>query len=274
MGTEQKCVDVHTHLDQYTPKELKAVLKNAREANVGWIVTSGMDLETSTRGVEIARKHKQVLASVGIHPWVAAEIRGSDLNLDLYEELRALSHDKEVDAVGEVGLDFIDNVSTGVTYHDNRELQKTQHMVFRKCVELACESKLPIIIHARGAYPAIISILKDQKTAMVGGVIHNFEGDVKQAHGLLDMGFYLSFGGNLTYPEAYTLRETFRKIPLTGILTETDSPYMPLYQQSTTKNEPANINQIVKVIAELKRMEPKRLIETVHSNFRDLFNLP
>jgi TatD DNase family protein len=270
---DAKLIDVHTHLEQYASKELEAVLNHAQDADVGWIVTSGMDLETSTCAFEIACKHEQILASVGIHPWSAADVRSSDLDRDL-DELRTLSHNKEVVAIGEIGLDFIDNVFTGVTYHDNRRLQEAQEQAFRKLVELACESKLPVIIHARGAYPAIISILKEQKAQVVGGVIHNFDGDEKQADELLDMGFYLSFGGAITYPEANTLHETCRKIPLTGILTETDSPYMPLYQQCTEKNEPANVVQVVKVIAELKKTEQERLKEIIHSNFRALFTLP
>ena len=273
METDAKLIDIHTHLEQYAAKELEAVLNHAHDADVGWIVTSGMDLVTSTRAFEIAYKHEQVLASVGIHPWVTADVRLSKPDLDL-EELRTLSHSREVVAIGEIGLDFIDNVSTGVSYHDNSLLQETQEQAFRKLVELACDSKLPMIIHARGAYPAIISILQEQKAHRVGGVIHNFDGDEKQAHELLDMGFYLSFGGSITYPGAHTLHEICRKIPLTGILTETDSPYMPLYQQSTEKNEPANVVQVVKVIAELKKTEQERLKEIIHSNFRALFTVP
>jgi TatD DNase family protein len=274
MEAENKLIDVHTHLEQYTSKELAAVLKNARDTGIGWIITSGMDPETSVRAVEIACANQQVFASVGIHPWMAADIQGCNQGLDPYERLRALARHKEVVAIGEIGLDFIDNVFKGVTYHDNKKLQLSQQATFRKLVELACETGLPMIIHARGAYPAVISILKEKKTQMAGGVIHNFEGDEKQTQQLLDMGFYLSFGGAVTYPDAHTLLQTLRKIPLTGILTETDSPYMPLYRQSAAKNEPGNVNRIVEVISKLKGVEQERLIETVYSNFEALFAFP
>jgi TatD DNase family protein len=274
MEEENKLVDVHTHLEQYTSKELAAVLKNARDTGVGCIITSGMDPETSARAVEIAKTHEQVFASVGIHPWMAADIQASNPGLDPYERLRALARHKEVIALGEIGLDFIDNAFSGVTYHDNKKLQLSQQAAFGKLVELACETGLPMIIHARGAYPAVITILKENKAKMAGGVIHNFEGDEKQTRQLLDTGFYLSFGGAVTYPDAHTLHETLRKIPLTGIVTETDSPYMPIYQQSTAKNEPSNINRIVEVIAGLKGVERERLIETVHSNIKALFTFP
>ncbi|UCB46017.1 MAG: TatD family hydrolase [Spirochaetota bacterium] len=273
MVAGNKLIDVHTHLEQYTSKELEAVLNNALNAKIGWIITSGMDLETSTRAVEIASEHTQVLASVGIHPWSAADTQQRDPDQDLYKKLKTLSHHKKVVAIGEVGLDFIDNVSTGVTFHDNSELQKSQQIIFKQYVELACELHIPLIIHARGANRTIISILKDRKTHIAGGIIHNFDGDERQARELLDIGFYLSFGGVITYPDAYQLHDTLRKIPLSGIVTETDSPYIPLYQQTAAKNEPCNINRIVKVIAKLKRMNPERLIEIIHSNFRTLFDI-
>lgn len=269
MRQERKLTDIHVHLDQYTPEEMGPVLRRADEAGVRWIVTSGMDLQSSASAVEIAAAHEQVLASVGIHPWIAAESSPSDFR----EKIHSLARKDLTVAIGEVGLDFVDNVFTGVTYHDNQDLRKVQEQAFRKQVELACELTLPLIIHCRGAYSALIPILKEEEAYRVGGVVHNFDADDQTAGQLLDMGFYLSFGGTITYPDATALQETVRHIPLDGVLIETDSPYMPLYLQSADKNEPANVARVTRTLAELRGIDIKELINITYTNFRRLLNI-
>jgi TatD DNase family protein len=269
MRREKKLTDIHAHIDQYTPKERELILQRADAAGVRWIVTSGMDLSSSSSAVKIASAHRGVLASVGIHPWVAAE----NFPLDFHEKLRRLAQEDVTVAIGEVGLDFINNVFTGVTYYDNENLRKAQEQAFRKQVELACELMLPLIVHCREAYSTLISILHEEKAYRIGGVIHNFDGDEKVADQLLDMDFYLSFGGTITYPTASALQEIARHIPIDGILIETDSPYMPLYSQSADKNEPANVVQIVQTLAELKKIDEEELINITYTNFRNLLNI-
>ena len=269
MRQEKKLTDIHVHLDQYAPEEMGLVLRRADEAGVRWIVTSGMDLQSSAGAVEIAVAHEHVLASVGIHPWVAAE----NFPRDFHEKFQPLAREDATVAIGEVGLDFVDNVFTGVTYHDNEDLRKAQKQALRKQVELACELGLPLIVHCREAYSALIPILKEEGAYRVGGAVHNFDGDDKIASQLLDMGFYLSFGGTITYPDAAALQELVRHIPLDGILTETDSPYMPLYRQSADRNEPANVAQVAQTLAELRQIDSEELINTIHTNFRNFFDI-
>jgi TatD DNase family protein len=228
-----------------------------------------MDVETSSQAVEIASGTRGVFASVGIHPWIAAEKFPDNSR----EKLSILAQTAVNVAIGEVGLDFIDNVFAGITYHDNEYLRHEQEYAFRMQVELACELKLPLIIHARGAYSRLISILKDEGANRVGGVIHNFDEDNSTARTLMDMGFFLSFGGALTYPTAEKLRGTVRHIPLDRILIETDSPYMPLYKRESERNEPANVAFVVGVLAELKQIDADDLINTTCKNFATLFNI-
>jgi len=261
--------DIHTHLDRYPLRERELVLNRAAEAGVRWIVTSGMDLHSSASAVEIAAAHEGVLASVGVHPWVAAE----DFPPNFHERVRRLAREDAVVAIGEVGLDFVDNVFTGVTYHDNESLQKVQEEAFRQQVELAYELGLPLIVHCRGAYPKLISILQEERAYRIRGVIHNFDGNGEVAGRLLDLGFYLSFGGAITYPEATSLQEIARYIPLDGILIETDSPYMPLYRQATERNEPANVAQVAQVLAGIKHMAIEELTTIIYTNFRTLLAL-
>jgi TatD DNase family protein len=230
------------------------------------MVTAGMDLQSSASAVEIAVAHEEVLASVGIHPWVAAE----NFPHDFHERIRRLAREDVTVAIGEVGLDFVDNVFTGVTYHDNEDLREAQEQALRKQVELACELRLPLIVHCREAYSALIPILKEEGAYRVGGVVHNFTGDDKVAGQLLDMGFYLSFGGDITYPTETALQELVRHIPLDGVLIETDSPYMPLYLQSTDRNEPANVAQVARTLAELRQIDSEELTNMIYTNFRNL----
>ncbi len=269
MPKEKKLTDIHTHLEQYTSEEMEMVLKRADEAGIRWIVTSGLDLESSARAIEIATVHEEVLASVGIHPWIAAE----SFPDDFHEKIKLLAHKDVTVAIGEVGLDFIDNIFANVTYHDNQELRDAQERAFRKQVELACEVKLPLIMHARGAYSALIPILKEEKAYRVGGVVHNFDEDEKTMAQLLDMGLFLSFGGAITYPDATTLHKIVCDIPLDYTLLETDSPYIPLYLQSSEKNEPANTLQVARKFAQLRKIDTEELISTIYTNFRKLLNI-
>lgn len=233
------------------------------------MVTAGMDLQSSRLAVEIAGTTAGVLASVGLHPWLAAEAFPTDFQGEITDFAR---HDVTV-AIGEVGLDFIDNVFTGVTYHDNQDLRLAQERALRKQIELACELGLPLIIHCRGAYPALLQILKEEGAQRVGGIIHNFDADAQVGKRLLDMGFLLSFGGAITYPSATALREAARSIPLEGLLTETDSPYMPLYQQLAESNEPANVAKVARALATLRGMDLAELVAAMYRNFIDVLRM-
>jgi TatD DNase family protein len=269
MSRDRKLTDIHTHLEQYTAEELESALRHAEEAGVGWIVTSGLDLRSSLQGIEIAARHEQVLASVGVHPWAAAE----SLPADFPEKLDELLGRKVAVAVGEVGLDFVDNLFTGTSYRDNPQLRSAQEQALRRQIALACGAGLPLIVHCRGAYPRMISILKEEKAARVGGVIHNFDESREAASQLLGLGFLLSFGGAVSYPEAAALHDLVRHAPLDGILLETDSPYMPIYRQQAQKNEPAHVAQVARVIADIKMIDLADLIDRTYRNFRMLLKI-
>jgi len=269
MWTEEGLTDIHVHLDQYMHVERERVLKHAAEAGIHWILTAGMDLQSSAKAVKIAASHERVLASVGIHPWTAAE----GYPCSFLEEIRDLAHKEVVVAIGEVGLDFVDNVFTGMTYHNNGNLRKAQEQAFRQQVDLACELRLPLIVHCRGAYNTLISILQEERAYRVRGVIHNFDGDKKTADQLLNIGFYVSFGGAITYPTATDLRETVRHIPLDRILIETDSPYMPLHLQSAEKNEPANVVQIARTLAGVIKIDDEEFVGISYTNFKSFLKI-
>lgn len=261
--------DVHTHLDRFSDHERAEVLKRAAEVGIRWVITAGMDLPSSQKGLSIAESEEGILASVGVHPWEV----GEELPAGLYDDLKRLAGGEKVVAIGEVGLDFVDNVFTGVNYRQAEHLRRAQMCAFRRQVELACELGLPLVVHCRGAYPTLIAVLREERAHRVRGVIHNFDGDEYTMTQLLDLGFWMSIGGAITYPDMPGLRRTVRYIPLDGLLLETDAPYMPLYPDSGEKNEPANVKVIARQVARLKGMEEARVIEACYRSFVDLFGL-
>jgi len=260
-------IDVHVHLEQFSDVERAGVLERARDAGVRWILTSGMDVETSRRAIQLADRHDGVFASVGMHPWNAVDEGHSHYQ----ESIEALAKEQRIVGIGEVGLDFVDNVFLGVTFHDNPLLMKKQEEVLRWHVQLACTLKLPLLLHCRGAYSRLLTLLREEDALRVGGVIHNFNADMQTANLLMDMGFFLSFGGALTYPSAAELRKIAGSIPIDYILVETDSPYMPIYEQEMEKNEPANVTHVARILNRTKGMELDAFADALSKNFARLF---
>lgn len=258
--------DAHIHAEPYAQEEWPRVLQRAQEAGVVRIVVSGMDLNTSLQALAITRSSPILLASVGLHPWLAA--RGLPENLA--DRLATLAEDPNVAAIGEVGLDLVDNCA-GTIFFDQPALFNLQVEAFRLQTRLAVSRRLPLIIHARGAYPQVISVLREERAERARGLVHNFDGSPQEAEALWELGFYVSFGGAITYPEAAQLHETARSVPLRQILLETDAPYMPLYQQETRDNEPAYVVRVAQKLAELKRLPLEEVAEATYCNFLDLF---
>jgi len=259
-------IDAHIHAEPYAPEEWPHVLRRAQEAGLVRIVVSGMDLNTSLLALTIASSSSILLASVGLHPWLAA--RGLPENL--VNRLESFTEDSNVVAIGEVGLDLVDNCA-GTTFFDQPALFDLQVEAFRLQIRLAISHHLPLIIHARGAYPQVISVLREERAERARGLVHNFDGSPQEAEALWELGFYVSFGGAITYPEALQLHDTVRSIPLRQILLETDSPYMPLYKQASKNNEPANVIRIAHKLAELKGVSLEEVAEATYCNFLELF---
>ncbi len=264
-----KLTDIHAHLDRYPPAELPMVLDAARRAGLAWIVTAGMDFESSRQALDLARTHERVLASVGVHPWIAA----GGLPERLPETLRGLAAREPAVAIGEVGIDLVGNAFTGQSYRDAPVLRRVQEEGLRVQIGVACEVDLPLVIHCRGAYGLLLEILGEEKAYRVGGAVHNFDADLATARRLLDMGFLLSFGGAVTYPDAHALHGLIRCLPLDGILLETDSPYMPLHQEKSARNEPARVAEVVQALARHGGVDVDRLIEATFVNFTRLLRL-
>ena len=228
-------IDTHTHLDDARYNDDRdAMISRAREAGVEAFVTIGCDLATSRAAVALATQHQFVYASIGVHPHEVKHISEG-----WYDEFRRLVKNKKVVAYGEIGLD----------YHYNHSSPKEQRERFREQIQLARELNLPIIIHTREAQDDTMTILKEEKASEIGGVFHCFSGDAWLAKDALDLGFYLSFSGILTFQNATMLRDIAKHTPLDRVLIETDCPYLTPVPHRGKRNEPAYVAHVAQQLA-------------------------
>ncbi|MEI8143134.1 MAG: TatD family hydrolase [Candidatus Berkelbacteria bacterium] len=240
-------IDTHAHLDFPEFKgDVPAVLGRAKEAGVGRILNVGIDVESSKHSLELARRYPEIYSTVGVHPHCA-----KDLTIETSSSLLhfATSSDKVV-AVGEIGLDyyFLKRSSKYAEYPTREE----QIICFEQMLDLAMELKMPIIVHNREADADILAILKTYSTE-IRGVVHCFSSDWEYAEKMLDLGFMLSFTGNITYKND-NIVEVIRKTPLGSIMIETDSPYLTPEPYRGKRNEPAHVIEVAKKIAEIKNI--------------------
>ncbi len=252
-------IDTHTHLDD--PRydaDREAMMQRAREAGVDTFVTIGCDLATSRAAVALADRHADVYATIGVHPHEVKRIED-----DWYNELRRLAQHPKVVAYGEIGLD----------YHYNHSAPKQQRDRFREQVSVARELRLPIVIHTREAQDDTITILKEENATEVGGVFHCFSGDAWLAKDALDLGFYLSFSGVITFQNATMLRDIVKTVPLDRILIETDCPYLTPVPYRGKRNEPAYVRWVAEKIAGIHKISADTIAEITSKNAHHLFRI-
>jgi TatD DNase family protein len=240
--------DTHCHLDSRSfPAGADEVLSRARSAGVERFAVIGVgSLEAARGAAELAERRADVIATVGVHPHDAKTLDDA-----LEAELRALLGRPRVRALGEVGLD----------YHYEHSSRDVQGAVFRRMVALARSVKKPLVIHTRSAPDETLAILEGEGARDVGGIIHCFSEDRRFATRALDLGFYLSFSGILTFKNAHSVHEVARVAPADRILVETDSPYLAPVPVRGKKCEPAFVVHTAKRLAEL-RSTPLAEVET------------
>jgi len=232
-----RLIDSHVHLDD--PRydgDRPEVFTRAAEAGIEALVTIGCDLSTSHAAVQLAQVHSNVFATIGVHPHESKHIEES-----WYPQLRQLAEIPKVVAYGEIGLD----------YHYDHSPRDVQRQRFREQIQEARALRLPIVIHTREAQEDTIKILREEQARDVGGVFHCFSGDAWLAKDALDLGFYLSFSGVITFKNATMLREIIQTVPLDRILVETDCPYLTPIPNRGKRNEPAYVTHVAETIAQL-----------------------
>jgi TatD DNase family protein len=254
-----RLADTHAHLDepQLRPQK-EAVLARARQAQVRLIVNVGIGQESSRQVVETAALYPEVFAAVGVHPHGAASVNQQDL-----EDLARLAAHPKVVAVGEIGLDF----------YRRRSPEEVQEHWFREQLALAHELGKPVVIHTREATAATLRILQDHRRELPGGVMHCFQGSLSEAQAFLDLGFFLSFSGVLTFPKAEPLRRVASLVPLDRILVETDCPYLAPQPWRGRVNEPAYVAATYATLAELRQLSLEEAARLTWKNTLTAFGL-
>ena len=254
-------IDSHVHLDDLRyDTDRDEVLQRAEAAGLEALVTIGCDLATSQAAVALARAHPHVFATIGVHPHEAKEVEE-----DWYNSFRALAQEPKVVAYGEIGLD----------YHYDHSPREIQRQRFREQIRLARELGLPLVIHTREAQEDTVTILREEGAAHVGGVFHCFSGDAWLAKDALDLGFYLSFSGVLTFKNATMLRDVARTIPLDRLMVETDCPYLTPVPYRGKRNEPAHVQYVAQTLAEIHGDQSfESIAQATTHNTKRLFKIP
>ncbi|TKF23796.1 YchF/TatD family DNA exonuclease [Vibrio genomosp. F6] len=251
-------VDSHCHLDKLDYTDLhngiEDVINKAKQAKVESLLSVGVTLDSFPKMLEMIAPYEQVHASCGVHP---LDVK-SDFSLDkLYEYAK---HPKVV-AIGETGLD----------YHYQPETAELQKLRFEQQVELAVEVNKPLIIHTRNAREDTLSILKNGGADKCGGVIHCFTEDLKFAESAMELGFYISISGIVTFRQAKELKEVVAALSLERLLIETDSPYLAPVPHRGKENQPAYVVEVASYIAQLKGASLSSVAEKTTKNYHDLF---
>ncbi|MGY0613838.1 TatD family hydrolase [Vibrio sp. FJH11] len=251
-------VDSHCHLDKLNYDDLhisvEDVINKAKQANVTELLSVGVTLDSFPNMLEMIEPFENVYASCGVHPLDVE----SAFSLDTLHKYA--SHNKVV-AIGETGLD----------YHYQPETAALQKERFEQHVDLAVELNKPLIIHTRNARADTLDILRNGGAEKCGGVIHCFTEDLAFAEAALELGFYISISGIVTFRQATELKQVVKTLPLDKLLIETDSPYLAPVPHRGKENQPAYVVEVAAYIAQLKSCSLSEVAQKTTNNFRNLF---
>ncbi len=253
-------VDSHCHLDQldltaYDGK-LSDALVQAANQGVGHMLCVCITLQDFPQVLNVAQHYPHVSASVGLHP--NEDAQGAEPTVD---HLVALAQHEKVVAIGETGLDY---------YRSTGDLS-WQHERFRRHIQAAKKANKALIVHSRQAREDTLRILKEEEAMSVGGVMHCFTENEEMANAAMDLGFYISFSGIVTFANAKELQAVAKQVPLERMLIETDSPYLAPVPHRGKSNEPAYVRHVADYIAELRGIDVAELAEQTTANFFNCF---
>ena len=250
-------IDSHCHLAFNNTMDIKNILDRARTSGVSKylnIATKSNEFETL---IDISNNHDDIFFTLGIHPHESKET-----NDDVLQIIKNNLDNKKLIGIGETGLDF---------YYNHSD-KKTQINSLEYHIDLAQEFRLPLIIHMRDAENELIRVFTDKmKKREFNGVIHCFTGSLKFAKCILEMGFYISASGIITFKNSENLRNTFKQIPLNKLLVETDSPYLAPVPERGKTNEPSFIIHTIQKLCEIHNIKYDKMCELTSMNFKNLF---
>ena len=262
--------DSHAHLDgKRFDTDRAEVIARAHQAGVSTLLAigngDGPGTGTLDCAIKLAEQYDWIYATVGIHPHEAALAKQSD-----FDELERLAQSPKVIAWGEIGLDYFYD-------HSPRDVQQ---QVFLQQMEMARAAKLPIIIHCRpsnnseNAWDDVLRLISENwATSGLGGVLHCFTGTVDHARAALDLGFVISFAGNITFPKAQNIRDAASMVPLDRMFIETDCPYLAPAPHRGQRNEPAFVVEVARQIGQLRNLSCEEIGQQTTANFHNFFRL-
>ncbi len=251
-------IDSHAHLDkEQFDLDREYIIEHLEKNGIELVINVGADMESSKKSVELAEKYHNIYAAVGVHPHSAKEVSQESL-----EELRLLSKNEKVLAIGEIGLD----------YHYDNSPRDIQRKWFREQIKLARELDLPIVVHSREADEDTLEILTEEAQGL-RGVMHCFSSDRKMMEAYLDLGFYISLAGPVTFKKTDELKEVAKLVPLKKLLIETDAPYLAPSPYRGKRNEPMYVKYTAELIAKLRGLTPEDLALQTNLNTREVFGI-
>ncbi len=250
-------IDSHCHINfPELRSNLQSVLNNMEINKITNALCVSVTLDDFPSVLEIAEQHDHIYASVGVHPDY------EDIKEPTVEQLVLLANNRKVVSIGETGLDYF-RLQGDLSWQRER---------FRTHIRAAIEAKLPLIVHTRSAQDDTITIMQEESSSKVGGVMHCFTETYEMAKKAIDQDFYISFSGIITFKNAQELRDVVKKIPMNRILIETDSPYLAPVPNRGKTNEPSNVMYVAEKIADIKNLSIEEVASITTANFKKLFS--
>jgi TatD DNase family protein len=251
-------IDTHTHIyfDKYD-KDRKQIINNMEKDELDFIVSVGIDMKSSEQSIQLSNDNKRIFATIGFHPSEADLVNANSM-----DKFKKMSRNDNVVAIGEIGLD----------YYRNYKPKDIQKKALRQQLELAEELNLPVVIHNRDSHHDIHEELKNFN-GRVRGIMHSFSGNYDFAKKILNLGYYISITGVITFRNAPELRDIVKKIPLDRLLTETDCPFLTPEPYRGKRNQPAYVRYITQKISEVKGISVTDTAKQLLENTNDIFNI-
>ncbi|HNQ19122.1 MAG TPA: TatD family hydrolase [Smithellaceae bacterium] len=250
-------IDSHAHLEmEQFDNDRQEVIERACLAGVEYVITVGTNPAFGEKAISIAKQYKNIFVSLGIHPHEAATADDKSL-----AQMAEFARQPEVVAYGEIGLDFFRNLSP----------REKQIEVFSRQLEIARDLSLPVVIHDRDAHEQVLQLVRS--SGVQRGVFHCFSGDYALAQKCLDLGFYLSIPGTVTFDKAVKISDVVKKVPLEFLLLETDCPFLAPVPYRGRRNEPSFIIHTAKKVAQIKSLRWEDVADTTTRNALNLFRL-
>lgn len=250
--------DSHAHLtDEKFAVDVDDVICRASQNHVSGIISVADSVEVSLNVLNLSEKYNWIYPTAGIHPHYAEQVNEEEIE-KLYYILRS---NKKYVAVGETGLDF----------YYGKDIKEHQVVLFKKHLDIAAELSLPVIVHCREAEDVILKVLGEKSGLRC--LFHCFSGDDIFCRKILEMGFYVSFSGILTFKNSQAIRQAAMVVPLDRILIETDSPYLAPQGYRGKRNEPAYLVNTLESLAEIRKMNVSDMAQITYNNTKDFFSI-